>query len=93
MWFILLSVGVFGFFVLIDLFIMFMFYEVVLILMYLFIGVWGSGCKEYVVMKFILMLMGGFVFLLIGIFGIFYGVGGEIMNLLEIVKLYIFYEM
>ena len=42
LWFCLLSVGVFGFFVSVDLFTMFMFYEVALIPMYLLIGVWGS---------------------------------------------------
>lgn len=51
MWFTLLSVGVFGFFVSTDLFTMFMFYEVALIPMYLLIGVWGSGRKEYAAMK------------------------------------------
>ena len=39
LWFILLSTGVFGFFISIDLFTMFMFYEVALIPMYLLIGV------------------------------------------------------
>ena len=47
MWFFLLSTGVFGFFISIDLFTMFMFYEVALIPMYLLIGVWGSGNKNY----------------------------------------------
>ena len=46
LWFCLLSVGVFGFFITVDLFSMFMFYEVALIPMYLLIGVWGSGRKE-----------------------------------------------
>ena len=46
LWFTLLSTGVFGFFITIDLFTMFMFYEVSLIPMYLLIGVWGSGEKE-----------------------------------------------
>ena len=93
MWFTLLSVGVFGFFVSTDLFTMFMFYEVALIPMYLLIGVWGSGRKEYAAMKLTLMLMGGSAFLLIGILGIFYGAGGETMNLLEIAKLHIPHEM
>ncbi len=51
MWFFLLSTGVFGFFISIDLFTMFMFYEVALIPMYLLIGVWGSGNKNYSAMK------------------------------------------
>ena len=58
LWFCLLSVGVFGFFISVDLFTMFLFYEVALIPMYLLIGVWGSGRKEYAAMKLTLMLMG-----------------------------------
>lgn len=93
LWFTLLSTGVFGFFISTDLFTMFMFYEVALIPMYLLIGVWGSGKKEYAAMKLTLMLMGGSAFLLIGILGIFYEAGGETMNILEIVKLQIPTEM
>ena len=51
LWFTLLSTGVYGFFISIDLFTMFMFYEVALIPMYLLIGYWGSGNKEYAAMK------------------------------------------
>lgn len=51
LWFTLLSSGVFGFFISTDMFTMFMFYEVALIPMYLLIGVWGTGAKEYSAMK------------------------------------------
>ena len=87
MWFFLLSIGVFGFFISIDLFTMFMFYEVALIPMYLLIGVWGSGNKNYAAMKLTLMLMGGSAFLMLGILGICYhsSADGQLtMNLLEI---------
>jgi NADH-quinone oxidoreductase subunit M len=88
LWLILLSTGVFGFFISIDLFTMFMFYEVALIPMYLLIGLWGTGRKEYSAMKLTLMLMGGSAFLLLGILGIYYHSapeGGQLtMNLLEI---------
>ena len=43
---IILAGGVFGFFVSLDLFTMFLFYEVAVIPMYLLIGIWGSGPKE-----------------------------------------------
>lgn len=90
LWLILLSTGVFGFFISIDLFTMFMFYEVALIPMYLLIGVWGSGKKEYSAMKLTLMLMGGSAFLMLGLIGIYYhsaADGGQLTwNLLEIVK-------
>ena len=72
LWLILLSTGVFGFFISIDLFTMFMFYEVALIPMYLLIGVWGSGNKNYSAMKLTLMLMGGSAFLMLGLIGIYY---------------------
>lgn len=84
LWFTLLSLGVFGFFISVDMFAMFMFYEIALIPMYLLIGVWGSGKKEYAAMKLTLMLMGGSAFLMCGIFGIFYGAGGQTMNILDI---------
>lgn len=71
-WFSLLSIGVFGFFISIDLFTMFLFYEVALIPMYLLIGVWGTGRKEYSAMKLTLMLMGGSALLLVGILGIYF---------------------
>ena len=72
LWLILLSTGVYGFFISIDLFTMFMFYEVALIPMYLLIGVWGSGNKNYSAMKLTLMLMGGSAFLMLGLIGIYY---------------------
>ena len=88
LWFCLLSVGVFGFFVSVDLFTMFLFYEVALIPMYLLIGVWGSGRKEYAAMKLTLMLMGGSALLLIGILGIYFGAGATTMNIQEIAALH-----
>ena len=84
LWFTLLSTGVFGFFICTDLFTMFMFYEVALIPMYLLIGVWGSGNKEYAAMKLTLMLMGGSALLIIGILGIYYFSGATTMNVNEI---------
>ena len=89
LWFWLLSTGVFGFFIAVDLFAMFMFYEVALIPMYLLIGVWGSGNKNYSAMKLTLMLMGASALLMLGILGIYFNSsadGNLTMNLLEIAK-------
>ena len=88
LWFTLLSVGVYGFFISIDMFTMFMFYEVALIPMYLLIGVWGSGPKEYAAMKLTLMLMGGSALLIIGILGIYFFSGATTMNVIEIAQLH-----
>ena len=89
LWFFLLSTGVFGFFISVDLFTMFMFYEVALIPMYLLIGVWGSGNKNYSAMKLTLMLMGGSAFLMLSLIGIYFhssADGNFTMNILEIAK-------
>jgi NADH-quinone oxidoreductase subunit M len=88
---ILLATGVFGFFISIDLFTMFLFYELAVIPMYLLIGIWGSGPKEYSAMKLTLMLMGGSALLLVGILGIYFNSapgGGQLtFNILEISKI------
>ena len=84
LWFTLLSTGVFGFFISVDMFTMFMFYEVALIPMYLLIGVWGTGAKEYAAMKLTLMLMGGSALLIIGILAIYFFSGATTMNINEI---------
>lgn len=69
---IILATGVFGFFISLDLFTMFLFYEVAVIPMYLLIGIWGSGPKEYSAMKLTLMLMGGSALLLVGLLGVYF---------------------
>jgi NADH-quinone oxidoreductase subunit M len=51
---------------------MFLFYELAVIPMYLLIGIWGSGPKEYSAMKLTLMLMGASALLLVGILGIYF---------------------
>ena len=87
---ILLATGVFGFFISIDLFTMFLFYELAVIPMFLLIGIWGSGKKEYSAMKLTLMLMGGSALILLGILGIYFNSapnGGQLtFNILEISK-------
>ena len=87
---IVLATGVFGFFISIDLFTMFLFYEIAVIPMYLLIGIWGSGPREYSAMKLTLMLMGASALLLVGILGIYFNSnadGGPLTyNILEIAQ-------
>ncbi len=87
---IVLATGVFGFFISIDLFTMFVFFEIAVIPMYLLIGIWGSGPREYAAMKLTLMLMGASALLLVGILGIYFNSGADggalTFNILEIAK-------
>ena len=54
-----LSAGAYGFFMSLDLFVMFFFLELAVIPKFLLIAIWGSGRKEYSANKLALMLMGG----------------------------------
>jgi len=86
---IVLATGVFGFFISLDLFLMFLFFELAVIPMYLLIGIWGSGPKENSAMKLTLMLMGASALLLVGILGIYFYSnpnGPLTFNILEIAK-------
>ena len=74
-WLILLALGVFGFFISLDLFVVFLFFELAVIPMYLLIGIWGTGKKEYAAMKLTLMLMGASAILIVGLLGIYFNSG------------------
>jgi NADH-quinone oxidoreductase subunit M len=87
---ILLATGVFGFFISLDLFTMFLFYELAVIPMYLLIGIWGSGPKEYSAMKLTLMLMGGSALLVVGLLGLYFyssSAGPTTFSLIELSKI------
>ncbi len=74
-----LGSGVFGVFIVRDLFFLFFFYELAVLPMYLLIGVWGSSTdfgtflrtKEYGAMKLMLVLVAGSVLIWIGILALY----------------------
>ena len=76
----LLVAGVYGVFVVRDLFFLFFFYELAVLPMYLLIGVWGSSSdfgaflrpKEYGAMKLVLFLVAGSVLVWTAILGIYW---------------------
>lgn len=72
---ILLALGAYGFFISLDLFILFFFLEISVIPKYLLIGIWGSGRKEYSANKLALMLMGGSALILVGILLLYFNAG------------------
>ena len=87
---IILATGVFGFFITTDLFSMFLYYELAVIPMYLLIGIWGTGPKEYSAMKLTLMLMAGSALLIVALLGIYFATpainGQHTFELLELAK-------
>jgi len=68
----LLVTGVFGVFVSQDLFFFFLFYEMAVLPMYLLIGIWGTGPKEYSAIKLTLYLLVGSAFMLVGMLGMYF---------------------
>lgn len=68
----LLALGAYGFFMSLDLMVLFFFLEIAVIPKYLLIAIWGSGKKEYAANKLALMLMLGSALVLIGILGLYY---------------------
>ncbi|MFB3882641.1 MAG: NuoM family protein [Armatimonadota bacterium] len=68
----LLVTGVFGVFISQDLFFFFLFYEIAVLPMYLLIGIWGTGRKEYSAMKLTLYLLLGSAFMLVGMLGLYF---------------------
>ncbi len=88
-----LAAGVYGVFVVRDLFFLFFFYELAVLPMYLLIGVWGSSTnfgtflrtKEYGAMKLILYLVAGSVLIWVGILAVYVeasGLGAPTFSLL-----------
>ena len=66
-WLLLLEVGCLGVFLALDLFLFFVFFEVVLVPIYFLIGGWGHGRRTYAATKFFLFTMLGSAFMLVGI--------------------------
>lgn len=81
---ILLSLGAYGFFISLDLFILFFFLEIAVIPKYLLIGIWGSGKKEYAANKLALMLMGGSALVLVGLLGVYFSGNLHTFDLMQL---------
>lgn len=71
--FCLLVAGVYGVFTSLDLFFFFLFYELAVLPMYLLIGVWGTGPREYAAMKLTLYLLAGSALMLVGFLAMYFG--------------------
>jgi NADH-quinone oxidoreductase subunit M len=71
----LLEVGVVGVFVSLDLFLFFLFWEVMLIPMAFLIGIWGHDRRIYAAVKFFIYTMFGSAFMLVGILWLYFWTG------------------
>ncbi len=65
--FLILEVGMIGVFLALDLFLFYIFWEVVLVPMYLIIGIWGGANRIYATLKFVLYTLIGSLLMLVAI--------------------------
>jgi NADH-quinone oxidoreductase subunit M len=65
--FLILEVGMIGVFLALDLFLFYIFWEVVLVPMYLIIGIWGGANRIYATIKFVLYTLVGSLLMLVAI--------------------------
>jgi NADH-quinone oxidoreductase subunit M len=68
----LLETGVLGAFLSIDLFLFYVFYEVMLVPMYFLIGLWGTGNRQYAALKFFLYTLAGSVLILVAMLALYF---------------------
>ncbi len=68
----LLETGMIGVFASLDLFLFYVFWEVMLVPMYFLIGVWGGERRIYAAMKFVLYTMIGSVLMLVAIIALYF---------------------
>ena len=73
--FLLLMASMMGVFLSLDLFLFYVFFEVMLLPMYFLIGIWGGENREYAAIKFLLYTLFGSVFILVAILILYFWPG------------------
>jgi NADH-quinone oxidoreductase subunit M len=84
--FLTLIAGVYGVFMAMDLFLLFVFYELAIIPKYFVIAIWGSTRKEYGAMKLVLYSFVGSALVFIGILAVYFSAGRQTFDILELAK-------
>jgi NADH-quinone oxidoreductase subunit M len=82
----LMETAMLGVFVSLDFFLFYVFWEAMLIPMFILIGVWGGKDRVYAAIKFFLYTLAGSVLMLVGIV-VLYFKGGETLNILELSRI------
>ena len=93
-----LETGMIGVFVSLDLFLFYIFWEAMLVPMYLLIGIWGNPARRiYAALKFFIYTMAGSVLMLVAILVLYFeskgATGTGTFNLLQLYALNLPYQM
>ncbi len=90
--FLVLEVGMLGVFLALDMFLFYIFWEIVLVPMYLIIGIWGGADRIYATIKFVLYTLVGSLLMLVAILATAFsyqaatGSWDDAFNIAELVK-------
>ncbi|MBF0544467.1 MAG: NADH-quinone oxidoreductase subunit M [Candidatus Riflebacteria bacterium] len=85
--FLVLESGMIGVFMALDLFLFYVFWEIMLVPMYFLIGIWGGPRREYAAIKFFLYTLAGSVLMLLSIIALYFRAGTlDIALLIEFVQ-------
>ncbi|NIT35397.1 MAG: NADH-quinone oxidoreductase subunit M [candidate division Zixibacteria bacterium] len=84
--YLLLETGMLGVFVALDLFLFYVFWEVMLVPMYFLIGIWGGEKREYAAIKFFLYTLLGSVVMLLGILALYFTSQPHTFDMLELMR-------
>jgi NADH-quinone oxidoreductase subunit M len=76
----LLETGMVGVFVALDLFLFYVFWEAMLVPMYLIIGIWGGSNRVYAAIKFVLYTLAGSLLMLVAILALYFRHGAATGN-------------
>src|SRR3954469_7911254 len=85
-WLLLVVGGSYGVFLSADLFLLFVFYELVIVPKYFLIAIWGSTNKEYGAMKLTLYSFLGGAVALIGVIAVYVAAGGKTLDLQQLAQ-------
>jgi len=80
----IMQVGITGVFVLLDYFVFYIFWEIVLIPMYFLIGIWGGPNKDYAAIKFFIYTHVASLVMLLAIMAIYFRAGANTFSMIEL---------
>ncbi|MDH4123081.1 MAG: NuoM family protein [Thermoplasmata archaeon] len=80
----IMQVGITGVFVLLDYFVFYIFWEIVLIPMYFLIGIWGGPNKDYAAIKFFIYTHVASLVMLLAIMALYFQAGATSFDMIEL---------
>jgi NADH-quinone oxidoreductase subunit M len=84
--YLLLVIGMMGTFLALDLFLFYIFWELVLVPMYFLIGIWGGGRREYSAFKFFVYTLAGSLAMLLAILALYWHASPRTFDMVELAR-------